>query len=360
MINFSRATFKRFIIHTIHKKEREEEYSSVTTRDRLLSVSEEAVEIIKKRVTEACGKQTRSFKLEIADSSEGSFFYFINNIWDLNDQEFIERSIDIANLLGRSQKRRTIGEGILLITHGIASDEWKFAMVIKAELQEAFKTSIDEQTQEEQLTLLTDLFMSPDKKFFKIGFIKQSINREETYPNSDFSCLLFDDQFSYGKNPAEYFYEDFLGFSLDSNEKILTRSFYEMTQDVIKKFAPDHETRKLCLGALKSYVHLNQSGIIDPREFGQTYFSGALRDKYNEKVLSDPRFSRAFTKNPALIDNRLKKRQMPFRNVVISGKEDSFDDEVKVIQSQEEAIQAFENMETTLVEIKGKPYQTDD
>ena len=362
MINFVGANFNRYIIHTIHKKEREEKHSSVSYKDHLLDVDLDSERIIKTRLSDACGKQTKSFSVAIADSSEGSFFSLAKAAFDkgVSDTDFIEISKDIALLLATAQTTRNPSEGILLVAEGETTKGMKFLIALKAELQQAFKTSINPKTNKEQLQLLKDLFMSPDKKLFKIGMIKQDINKGKTYPNSDFSSLLFDDQFARDKNPAAFFYSDFLGFTLDKNEKLATRDFYRMTEGLINKYGGTYKEKQIYLSALRALLWADNSPLIDPKEFGKRYFNGKLLEKYYDMISNNPSFSRSFTKNIILLNSELSTRKWKFDGVEIKGKEDKFDEAVKIIENQEQAHQALENPATTLVELKGKPGHGDD
>jgi len=360
MINFAHSTFNRIIIHRVYQKSRTEEHSSVEHENQLIIADDEAQEIIKSRVNEACGRQSKSFKLQVAQIQNGSFFSLAKDTYTLNDDDFVTRSKEIVSLLGSAQKRSNIPGGFLLIIDGLTDDNMNFVLVIKAELQEAFKTNLDLSTNRRQIEVLKDIFLSPAEKFFKIGILRQAVNPDETYPNNDFSCMIYDDQFRPGGEPAEFFYKDFLGFSIDKNEKMLTKGFFEDTKSVIDAHAGNYEVKKDCLAALRTVYKQDQTGIIDPVDFGERFLPPQIREHYAANVLSHPKYSRPFTKDLALMGRELTRRVMSFRNKVsVTAPEDVFDESVTVIRTVEEAVQALTEAEgaSTLLKIKGIPYE---
>lgn len=359
MINFAHSTFNRIIIHRVHPKSKKEEHSSVEHEDELITADDEAQEIIKSRVTEACGRQSKSFNLQIAQVQDGHFFSLAKDTYNLNEGEFIARSKVIASLLGSSQKRSNIPGGILIVIDGVTDDNMNFVLVVKAELQQAFKTNLNTATRRRQIEVLKDIFLSPAEKFFKIGILRQAINPGETYPNSDFSCMIYDDQFRPGGEPAEFFYKDFLGFSIDKNEKWLTKGFFDDTKSVIETHARSYEDKKECIAALRTVYKQDQTGIIDPVDFGERFLSADIRGHYAANVLNLPKYSRPFVKDLALMGRELDRRVMTFRNKVnVIAPEETFDESVTVITTIEEAVQSLEDGGvSTLLKINGTPYE---
>lgn len=357
MIIFAHSNFNRLIIHRVFKKERGNEHSLVDLEADLVEIDTDAENIIKKRLAEACGRESKAFKLQIANTSSGSFFDIAKNLWSVSNEEFIAKSRAIAILLSEKQRNARIPGGYLLIIDGTTDDNKGFSIVVKAELQEAFTTSKNLTTSKTQIELVTNLFMTPDKKFFKIGIIKQAINTSgETYPNSDFDCMLYDEQFSTKKKPAEYFYNDFLGFSIDKNDKILTKDFYNETLSVIYESTESNEDKMNMADALFVELIQNQNTNIDPRQFGETYLRGTARSHYSEVILSNDRFSNSFPKNTALMGRKTKDKTLEFQsNMKLKGPIESFDDNVEIINNAHDAHEALNDPTWTLVKIKGKP-----
>jgi len=359
MINFAHSTFNRIIIHRVNAKLRHEEHSSVEHEDELISADDEAQEIIKSRITEACGRQSKSFKLQIAQIQNGHFFSLAKDTYNLTEADFVERSKTIASLLASSQKRSNIPGGILIVIDGVTDDNMNFVLVVKAELQQAFKTNLNAATRRQQIEVLKDIFLSPAEKFFKIGILRQAINLDETYPNSDYACMIYDDQFRPGGEPAEFFYKDFLGFSIDKNEKWLTKGFFDDAKSIIETHATSYEDKKECIAALRTIYKQDQTGIIDPIDFGDRFLPDNIRGHYASNVLTLPKYSRPFVKDLSLMGRELDRRVMTFRNKVnVIAPEETFDESVTVIKTIEEAILSLEDGgASTLLKINGAPYE---
>ena len=107
-----------------------------------------------------------------------------------------------------------------MIGNGTTSDNKFFFFVIKAELQEVFNIANDE------LNLIKDVFLSPAKDFYKIGFFIEH--------GKSFLPFMYDDQFSLQKKDlTEYFYGTFLGLTTDRNDRLRAKNFFEDTKAFI-------------------------------------------------------------------------------------------------------------------------------
>lgn len=212
MINFAHTVFNRIIIHRIYAKKRDEEHSSVEHEDKLVTAQQEVRDIIKERVNEACGKQSKSFKLRIENTQVGYFFDLAKDANTLSNEDFVKRSQKIATLLGCAQKRSNTPGGFLIIIDGSTDDNNIFMLIIKAELQEAFTTKTDNLTKTKQIEVLREIFLSPAEKFFKIGVMWESTNLGENEPNDKYSCMIHDDQFRPSNAPAGFFLPGLFGF----------------------------------------------------------------------------------------------------------------------------------------------------
>ena len=179
-----------------------------------------------------------------------------------------------------------------------------FVIVIKAELQEAF--TITEEKNKKLIELINDLFLSPAKDFYKIGYIVEDINKTESYPNSDYSAYMYDDNFNSGKrNLAEYFYETFLGLSTSRNDKLITKNYYNDVASFIEKNVKEFNNKKGLRNALNALYRENTTGVINPHEFAQLHFDDDLIRKYRSEVGIN--YTHSFTKDLSLLDKRLQR-----------------------------------------------------
>lgn len=356
MINFSTSTFNRIILHKIIKKQPGEAHASVDLENQIVDADEEVHTIIKKRIVEACGKQSKSFRLFIEKSGEGSFFDLAKDIHNSNEVEFVKKSKGIASLLGQAQ-RRPVNGGYLMIIEGVAFSGSKFVVTIKAELQNAFSRSMNTETNRNQIEVINDLFLSPSNKFFKIGYIFERQDGDEVFPNDTWGSIIFDDQFSPKKAPADYFISAFLGFSLTRNLKFKNKDFFAATRQVIiNNSSATTDDKNQAITALIT-VFKDNTQQIDPIEFGSRFLPDPFKEDYENSVLSDSRFDRPFARRTELIKSDLNKKSITFEHKVkIQGPEEHFDDIVKIVTSIDEAQTALDDTALTLLQIKGKPY----
>lgn len=161
MVNFTNTTFSRIIFHQIFQKKSSEEYSNLEYQNSLIGIDSDVEEIIKNRLTDACGKRSRAFKLHIENISPGRFFPLANDLRNVNDEEFVEKSKDIALELAKAQRRTRIPGGYLILIDAIDSEGDGIVIVIKAEPHEAVKSTYDSASQSPIIELIKDIFLSP-------------------------------------------------------------------------------------------------------------------------------------------------------------------------------------------------------
>lgn len=304
MISSSEIEINRIIIHRVHKKRQEEEYGFAEYSENIFDFGIHELETLKDRISSAFSKSKRFFKLEIARTENESFFGNTKSIKNCSRDEFIEKSKNIADLLAISHSKRTIPSGLLLIMDGFFEGNKHFVLVIKAELQEAF--TIKEINNQKLVELINDLFLSPAKDFYKIGYLVEDINTGLSYPNSDYSAYMYDDNFSSGKrNLAEYFYETFLGFSTSNNDKLLTKNYYTDVSNFIENNVSGFENKKGLRNALNTLFRENITGVINPQEFAEIHFEDDLLRKYGSEI--GVNYSHSFTKDLSLVDRRLQR-----------------------------------------------------
>jgi 37-kD nucleoid-associated bacterial protein len=353
MIDLFNSTFSRLIIHRIHIKKRNDKNASVEFSNDIILPSVDVLDKLKERINEAFGKGSKSFLAEIADCSDKSFFDYAHDIFGSTAEIFVEKSKNIAQKIAESQTSSRIPGGFLVLIETISPENENAIIVIKAELHEAFRTSEDKT----KIELLTDIFLSPAVKFFKIGVLYKSINIGKTYPNDSYSALIFDDQFlANSDEPAEYFYKKFLRYNLDNNEKLLTKEFYNKFIALIESDDMEYQEKQDMINLIKSLYKMDRTGIVNPTEIGEKFLKGDFRKKYTTEILSV--FSRSFKKDTTLLDFSLKQQKMYFNdNVKLIGLEEHFKSNVEIIDTEEELEMAFDNRrDYTILKIKGKPH----
>ena len=285
------VSIDRIIAHEIHAKT-ESKDAFAKTSSVLLKFKKPEKEILITRILEALANTTKTFQLDYEDKSDGSVYSLMEKIKNQNDEEFIVSSMSLAEDLADAHFRTKIPGGYCLIGNGLTSTNQFFFFVIKAELQEVFNVHNNE------LTLIKNVFLSPAKDFYKIGFFLEH--------GSSFLPFMYDDQFSLQKKDlTEYFYGTFLGLTTDRNDRLKSKNFYEDTKHFIEDNIDEVHDRISLLKALSVLYREDTSGLISAREFSDHYFEGDLKTKFERKIVEE-KYPLSFTKDISLIENRLE------------------------------------------------------
>jgi 37-kD nucleoid-associated bacterial protein len=360
MIDFNNLLVNRLIIHTINAKQEGQDCATVDPSNEISEIDHNVLEIIRNRLIDAAGRNSKAFELDIDNANPDSFFTLSNDIAELNEKEFIRRTTEIAELLAYSQRRVSIPGGYLLIMDCLDNDtNYPVIIVIKAEPHEALQFSINGGHM--QVNVLRKVFLSPSQKLYKIGIIYKKNEDETENINEQFGSFLYDDQFRADTHPAEYFYKDFLGLTVGNNSKIQSQRFYEKTKNFVMTNVDDFEVKTALVLALKNEFTINQNDTINPLNFANTYIPirGGLRDSYIGDICQELPF--AIVKDDSLLKTRLTKRKIDFpSNINLSGPEEGFDNRVEIINQDSIATLVGDNPDYTVIKIMGKPYSSNE
>lgn len=285
------SSINRLIAHQVVGKTRTGDAYAVC-RDKLLEFQEDEKNILIRRLEDALANNVKTFQLQFEDKTSSSVYELLKTIELSKNEDYIDSSKQLTEKLADTHYRINIPGGYCLIGEGKTDKGAYFFFIIKAELQEAF--NIDSG----KLNLLKDVFLSPAKDFYKVGFFIKS--------GKNFIPFMYDDQFSMQKKDlTEYFYSNFLGLTTDDNDKLKSKNFFEDTMNFIEVNVQNLEDRLGLTKALRVLYREDASGIISAREFSDRYLEGDLKTKYEKKIVAE-KYPISFTKNNALIDKRLQ------------------------------------------------------
>ncbi|TAH00307.1 MAG: hypothetical protein EAZ15_09425 [Sphingobacteriales bacterium] len=360
MIDFNNLLVNRLIIHTINAKQDGQDSATVDPSNEISEIDHNVLEIIRNRLIDAAGRNSKAFELDIDNANPDSFFELSNDLADLNESEFIQRTTEITELLADSQRRVSIPGGYLLIMDCLDNDtNFPVIIVIKAEPHEALQFSIN--GGHTQVNVLRKVFLSPSQKLYKIGIIYKKTEDESENVNEQFGSFLYDDQFRTDTHPAEYFYKDFLGLTVGNNSKIQSQRFYDKTKNFVMANVEDFEVKTSLVSALKNEFTINQNDTINPLNFANTYIptKNGLRDLYIGDICQELPLS--IVKDDSLLKTRLTKRKIDFpSNINLSGPEEGFDNRVEIINQDSITTLDADNPEYTIIKIMGKPYSSNE
>lgn len=285
------ASIDRLIAHQVFPKTKIKDAYSINREDLLIFNIKEK-NILIKRLEEALTNNSKTFQLEFEDKTTDSVYEVLKTMSTKDEKSYIQNTQDLAEDLASTHFRINIPGGYCLMGQGMTDKGVYFFFIIKAELQEAFNISSG------KLNLLKDIFLSPAKDFYKIGFfIKHSTH---------FLPFMFDDQFSLQKKDlTEYFYSHFLGLTTEKNDKLKSKNFYDDTTNFIEQNVTNLHDRIGLSNALKVLYRENTSGIISAKRFSEEHLEGKLKTEYDKKIVT-AKYPTSFTKVNTLIDKRLQ------------------------------------------------------
>lgn len=283
-------SFNRIIAHEVHPKTKSNAAYAVTSTN-LLEFNDTDRKILSTRLVEALSNSKKTFKLEFEDKSEDSIYYFLSNYTSIDDDKFIQKSQFFADELAEAHFRSKIPGGVCVIGDGMTKEGKNFFFIIKAELQEVFNIKGNE------LQVIEDVFLSPAKDFYKVGFFIED--------GANYIPYMFDDLFNLQKKDlTEYFYSKFLGLTTDKNDKLKSKNFYDDTKLFIENHIDNMKDRIWLFKTIDILYREDTSGIISPKTFADNYLEGSLKTKFHKEVING-KYPHSFTKDISLLKNRL-------------------------------------------------------
>jgi hypothetical protein len=317
--DFCIENISRVIAHTVNPKTVSSDAYADTSNE-FLNFSVDEKTILISRLEDALGNSKKTFRVEYEDYSPSSIYTHLKDDFPFSDEKFMFLSVSLANKLASSHFRIKIPGGYCLIGDGVSKNGHRFFFVIKAELQEVFSIKGN------LLEIVKDVFLSPAKDFYKIGFFVDFGKGHVPY--------MYDDQFSpQKKDLTEYFYSKFLGLTTDKNDRILSKNFYSDTRAFIEDNISEAKDRIGLIKALTVLYREETSGIISPSEFSEKYLEGEVKSKYDKMIKS--KYPLSFTKDVSLIKTKLelKRISIPLSyGIDIIGNSDYLDD-IEIIEN---------------------------
>lgn len=241
--------------------------------------------------------------MTIEKDDQHSCFDKVKDLASLDEQAFIDRSIEVAQILADSQDSRISVPGgyFLLVEAWSRNRNTNVYVILKAERQDALNDLGN------SVQAVQNIFLSPAQKMYKAGVFQQ-ISDANPLTKNDFTAYLFDSQFNDGTKLAEYFYKDFLGLSIEGNWKVQTKMFYDLFNETTDSlFKNDIENRNNCRDLLRTEI-MNQNGNLHAHEAINRIVPLAYRDKYIAKVGS--KFPTPFIKDTELIQGKLSHKSV--------------------------------------------------
>lgn len=343
MIQFNTLQIQRVIMHRILEKSMHDpvrQHVEVDAINQLVALTDNIKNLICKRLTESCGRQGKSFELQIEKVAAGSCFDFVMDMHNMPENDFIQASEDVAILLANAQDTKgSIPGGYFLLVDAYTvhnNTNYPVFVLMKAEKQEALSAVNN------GVEALENVFLSPAQKMYKVGIFEQ-ISFAQPLTKACFKAYLFDSQFNDGTALAEYFYKDFLGLTINGNDQVQTKMFFDKFSDVIDtEFKTQPDQRNRCRELLRAEMN-NQQNNVNPHQVINTVVPPDKRDVFISKVGN--KYPNSFVKDIELIKTKIENQSYFFNksirlsaptslfsNQVITISDDPDDPTVKIIK----------------------------
>lgn len=348
MLAYNSLIIKRLVMHRILPKNPTRDHVEAQFSDHLVCLNDGIQSLIQDRLVDSCGRQGKAFNLSIKNDEVGSCFDSIKNLSSLDDEQFLEVSKGIAQLLADCQdtRIRIPGGYFLLVQAFEPCRNENVYIILKAEKQDAL-SEVDNSVQ-----AVKNIFLSPAQKMYKAGVFEQ-VQSAASLSKDNFKAYLYDSQFNDGTKLANYFYRDFLGLSIDGNSQVQTKTFYDLFSNTIDTvFKGDIKNLNYCKEQLCSEM-LNQSKILNARGTITRIIPPEMRDVFIAKVGEE--FPNSFVKDCALIHKKLQQRIVLLTgSVKLSAPSESFINNDIIIESDPQ------NPTIKIIRIKVHEYEKED
>lgn len=346
--SFEGLMIERLIVHRIYAKNADKSLNDPKISNNLNYLDLNTKNTLESRLTKALGNKSHGIEVTITETAENSFFDIASKSMYDSDEDFIKKSAILAQNLTKAQSTTNAPDGVLLIVQGrVGGDPKRFIAVIKAEHQDGFASSDNDDYI--SINYISDLLLTPASRLFKIGFLVEEINRSQKEIHfSNYRAFLFDHLMSSveASKAAIYFYQNFLGMSIAESSKKLTQDFFNFTRKFIDSSGMTDDEKLDTHEALRVTLK-NTDKTLSVNEFSQKFLPTQLQIEY-ENFMRNKNFpSNSFVKDVEYIKMKFKtRRKYCFNNnVIISTPSNKTEDYLSFRTSEDEL--------HTLVTIKG-------
>ncbi len=309
--SFEGIIIERVIIHKIFARHGSEMVEPKRSK-KFITFPQEALDTLQLRIYKALGNKSHGIEMSIAQSTPESFFQKAARMLACTDEDFIEQSRDLAVELAKAQMTTNAPGGMLAIIKGrVGPQSIPFLAAIKADIQDGFKA--DEDDENVTAEYISSLLLTEAQKLYKIGFLTPVNSKPAAnglFDPADYRAFLFDHLMTATetRSAAAYFYNVFLGMSIQSSSKKLTQDFFEHSRTFIDAAQISLDEKLELHEALRAELR-SQTATLSASDFSSKYIPKELQDNYSTflEVKGFPK--NAIVKDTAYITAKLKRRR---------------------------------------------------
>lgn len=299
------------------------------------SLDEKGSALIGDRLIDALSVNSHSLEVTVEDATQGSSFNILTAMLNMETQEFVKASQNLAKKLSAAQTAGSIKEGSAVIIQGEchnAGVPLRFISIIKADSDQGFYQHFENGNI--LLEYVSNMILGDSQRLIKIGFFLED-NRDPdqslTRTPDDFTLKVYDHNLKQASTgtAALYFYSTFLGCKLADTSSVLTKRFFNVTASFLEKADIGQEQRVDLKNALITRLRSNIT-TLEPVEFARNYLPEQIQSQFvNECEQADIR--EAFSIDLALIRAKMRRQSIKFSsNVTIYAPPDIFKESIKV------------------------------
>jgi len=300
-IDVSTITLDRLIIHPFYEKVGAGPPPPPKKSTKLIKLDKDGSEALETRFRAVLNSNSKSIAVEIDNVEQGSVFQISASLLGSKDQDFIDRTYELAVLLKDAQDTKGVESGMVAVLTGTAgASHNRFVLILRAAAKPAFDLAESEGSAD--LRYLKTVVLGEDTKLYKIGFFLEVTQRQsEVRASTDFETLVFDHLISKGRNDkaAKYFYDTFLGCKQHKDSKSWGLQFYDETLNFIKSRAVSPDIQVAWERKLVDYAQ-GSNGDLNRADFATEAFASAP---------DAPQITQEF-------ERYLKKKGVPDRSIV--------------------------------------------
>lgn len=338
---FENFVIKRIILHEIFKRDDNRQIVNPDYSSEVTTLDGPGLIALQDRIVSALGKGSHSVEMEVTELGDESAFKKMVYLLDLEEEDFIEGSQSLALDLAKAQTSRRIPGGVVVIMDGTTgANNHRFSLSLKAEIHSGFTKTAE--GQKIILEYLSNLLLTPQQKFYKIGiFIEKYLSDEIADRTPDeFSAFVYDHNIKTkdeDHKAAQYFYESYLGCRFSPTDKKLTKDFYVYTREFINNLNQPDEKKVDLYDSLYVYLKVFQGQTIEAAEFANQYLEEEFHDRYSNHMDIKGFPGHAVAKDISYLNNSLRKRKIKFTSdVQIIAPSNNFKDLVQITSSSRE------------------------
>ncbi|ROV58568.1 hypothetical protein EGH82_17840 [Vibrio ponticus] len=311
---------EKICIHQIFKRNSDGSKKTPEKSSDFVRFDAAALETFRQRVVDALGSHSKAVDMKIVEQDKDKAPSLFTSLKSASDEEFISTSYILADQLAEAQKRKALSGGIVVVfrgTYGSLNTAKRKSIlgVIKADIYSAYKKIENEVTKEISLEYVKEALLTPSTKLFKTAaFSEKNTASTSQDLNEKWQVAISDYQISQadGKVAAQYFYETFLGCGYPESSARHTKQFFDSTKSFINSLDISNEAKYELTNALVCYLKLDQSGVVSPNQFAQTYFNTDTSDDFIAHLSDAGVPTTSFTKDTQFVASKLKIQKVSF------------------------------------------------